>query len=1394
MTASFDDGTLKWFAETIGAPTNAQTRAWAAIASGQNTLLAAPTGSGKTLAAFLWAIDGLAREEALPDETRVLYISPLKALANDVAKNLDAPLEGISDKLGGAKVRTAVRTGDTPQAERARMVRRPPHILVTTPEGFYALLTSEGGRSILRTVRTAIIDEIHALAPDRRGAHLALSLERLDALAGPVQRIGLSATQRPVDRIAAFLTGDGGDCTIIDDGHRQKRDIALMMPTSPLTAVIENEAAEAATDGIARLIGQHRSTIVFVNARRHCERLGRALADRLGTDRVATHHGSLSLPLRQDAEARLKRGDLRALVATASLELGIDIGDVDLVIQMGATKRIGTFLQRVGRANHRAGGVPKARIVPQSRDDLVEAVALLGAVASGELDAIAVPEGSIDVLAQHIVAATSLEPWDQTALFEMVRQATPYRDLPRATFDQVLAMLREGFATERGRRGQLVHLDQQAGTVIAARGAKMTALTAGGVIPDSGDYTVRLHHNAAVVGAIAEDFAIHQVPGHVIQLGTATWRILKVGAGEVLVEPAPGEAPYMPVWFGDLPARSPELSAAVSALRERVAEGIAPQKSLALSAEAIGQLISYVKAVQDTLGAVPTLDHVLAERFVDQAGTTHVVVHAPVGVRIMRAWALAVRSLLSARFKVEVQAAAIDDGFIVSLPGEPAFDLAGAMAAVEASTVRQVVTAAVVDAPMFMVHWRRVAARALLVPRIRGGRRVPPHIQRMNADELLLSVMPGAPIGHSLRMEGRDGGNAALSPASVAARDISHPLVRQTLHDCLDEAMDVTGLEALLQRIEAADVTIKTVERPTPSPAAAALVTAKPPAFLDNAALMDRRTRAVSAGPRHLELTGNTAVHPEAVAAVRAEVTPDFRSVEDLAAHLSLAGVITRTEAKAAHKALEKLIADGAAIAKGGLVISAEWRMRLSPLFPGLGPREGDGIEALKTLLRARMETSGPICADAVAATLGLQTELCTEALERLVAEGTLLKGAFDPVQTKEVYCDRRVLSRIERLTRNKLRAEVEPVTLQDFARFLLHWQGIVPDSHDGGRLAVEKALITLDGLALPAGLWEESVLPARVARYDRDDLDELCLSGRFGWGRVAPPANDRAPTLTAGTPIALFDADNIETWRGLSGTPSVAGLRGPASVLLDHFEARGASFLRELRGAQLMKSEVESGLMALVAAGFLTADSFAGLRGFLSKPNRTAVSRLTVVENGNAGRFALLPRPERIVDPVAHERSVETFARALVRRYGVVVRAVVEREGPPVRWTDILRVLRRLEAQGEVRGGYFVDGAGGEHFAAPEALPLLRRVRRDGPDGSLTVISTADPLNLTALLTPGRRVKKRATARLLMEDAMPIAVMDRDGLTAVQDHRPIASHEAKLLMGRGRSPFSAFG
>ncbi len=1423
--SDFHPAVAGWFSSQFEAPTQAQLSGWAAIRSGSDTLIAAPTGSGKTLAAFLASLDDLLRQGLagkLRDQTQVVYVSPLRALSNDIHKNLAEPRRGIRNELKRlglpqVEIRAAVRTGDTPSSQRQAMVRHPPHILVTTPESLYLLLTAERGREMLRTVRTLIVDEIHAVADDRRGSHLALSIERLAHLVGGrLTRIGLSATQKPIEDMARFLVGatgldEAGDpvCTIIDEGHKRKLDLGVEVPaSSPLEAVMAAEVWGEIYDRISELINRHRTTLVFVNTRRLAERVTAELSERLGEDQVTAHHGSLSRELRLDAEQRLKAGKLRALVATASLELGIDIGSVDLVCQLGSPRTIVAFLQRVGRSGHTLGAVPKGRIFPLSRDELVECVALVRAVEDGELDRLIIPQKPSDILAQQIVAEVAAGDWSEGDLFELVRRAYPYRDLERREFDDVVHMMAEGFTTKRGRRGAHLHHDEVNGRIRARRGARLAAITSGGAIPDVADYTVILEPEGTFIGTLNEDFAIESNPGDIFQLGNASWRILRIESGRVRVEDARGQPPTIPFWLGEAPGRSPELSAAVSRLRADIDQRLGDTEAafhwlveeLGIAPPAARQVVEYLAAAKRALGAMPTLETVVLERFFDEAGGMQLVVHAPFGSRINRAWGLALRKRFCRGFNFELEAAATEDAIVLSLSTSHSFPLEDVFSYLRPETVRNLLIQAFLDAPVFPTRWRWNATRALAVLRFRGGRKVPPPLLRMQSDDLLASVFPD---------------QVACLENIVGDREIpDHPLVNQTVQDCLIEAMDIEGLTRILEGM--ADGSISCVARDTvePSPLAHEVLNARPYAFLDDVPLEERRTQAVytrrSLEPSAADELG--ALDAAAIARVRSEAWPDVRDADELHDALLTYGFLLEYEGRACH-------ADGSweslldALAEGGragrlrvgespltLWVAAERTPEFEAIFPDavtepelVAPERRRAVEwqrsdAIREVVRGRLELVGPTTADELAESLGVEASDIDLALIALETEGFVLRGRFRSGLAGLEWCERRLLARIHRYTLNRLRAEIEPVSAADFMRFLFSWTRSEPGQRVAGPQGLESVLELLDGYELPAAAWEADVLAARVEEYDPLWLDGLCLSGRISWGRLSPPASASGRSFSSGplrsSPISLFLREHADSWLALAPRADRIELSSDARSLLEIMERRGALFFAELaRESGLLKTRVEAALGELVAVGMVNADSFAGLRALLIPSGRRRPvdghrrRRRRVAPFGveSAGRWAIFRRSAQANGGAAEEsgpsaaktttawiepnlEAVETQARALLRRYGVVFRRLLERETNLAPWRELSRVYRRLEARGEIRGGRFVAGFSGDQFALPEAVGLVRSMRRESPTGRLLAVSAADPLNLAGIVTPGPRITALAGNRVLYRDGVPVA------------------------------------
>jgi ATP-dependent Lhr-like helicase len=1397
----FHPAVAGWFARNFAAPTAAQREAWPAIKEGRHVLIAAPTGSGKTLAAFLAAIDTLVRQGlagGLEEATQIVYVSPLKALSNDIEKNLAAPLAGIRDNLRASglpdlDIRCWVRTGDTPPAARAAARRAPPHIVITTPESLYILLGSDSGRAMLQAVRTVIVDEIHALAPNKRGAHLALSLERLAALCRePPLRIGLSATQKPIAAVARFLTGSDAGCRIIDAGHRRGRDLALELPGAPLEAVMSAETWKEVYDRLAELILAHRTSLIFVNTRRMAERAARHLTERLGADRVTAHHGSLAKEQRLRCEQRLKSGALRALVATASLELGIDIGEVDLVCQLGSPRAIATFLQRVGRSGHAVEGVPKGRLFPLSRDDLVECAALLDSVAKGELDELVMPEQPLDVLAQQIVAEVAACAWDEEALYRLCRRAWPYRALSREDFAAVVQMLADGFSTRRGRRGALIHYDAVNHVLRGRRGARMIALTSGGTIPDTADYQVVLEPENQTIGTVNEDFAVESLPGDVFQLGNRSYRILKTERGVLRVADAEGMPPTIPFWFGEAPGRSEALSQAVARLRAAVADRLASDPSgesavrwladeLGLGLPAAMQIGEYLAAAHAALGTLPTQQTLVFERFFDATGGMQLVIHSPYGSRLNRAWGLALRKRFCRKFNFELQAAATEDAIVLSLTTAHSFALDEVCGYLRAHSFRPVLTQALLAAPMFATRWRWVAAVALALPRFRGGRKVPPQLARMEAEDLIAAVFPD---------------QLACGDNLVGEREIpDHPLVRQTIADCLGEAMDADGLEGLLTRLERGEIRVVARDLAAPSPLACEALAARPYAYLDDAPLEERRTQAVMArrwlAPQEASELGR--LDAEAIARVRAEAWPDPASPDELHDALVWLGFLSAGEVAAAPPEWRQWLCALAGARRAArfavppdgesrIWIAAErlpqfralWPQgRLEPAIaapPAAQQRDWTAAEALVEILRGRLEGLGPVDAAALAAPLGLRPEDVAAPLAALEAEGFALRGRFTPAAGEE-WCERRLLSRISRYTLKRLRAEIEPVAARDFLRFLFEWQRVAPDARMEGPDAVAAIAGQLEGFEAPAGAWETEILPARIAGYEPAWLDDHCLAGRLAWARLRPRGDctareQRAAAALRATPTALLPRRHLPLWTAHRPGADAVSPSSRAQAVADYLRSYGASFFDELvDGTGLLRPQVEEALAELVALGLVTSDSFGGLRALLMPAERRrSGSRRRghgMFDMAQAGRWACLRRPDpRMPAAQGAAEAAEHLASVLLRRYGVVFWRLLARESPLLPpWRDLLRVYRRLEARGDVRGGRFVAGFSGEQFALPEAIPLLRAARNRPNAEAMISVSGADPLNLVGILTPGPRLAALTGNRVLYRDGVPIAL-----------------------------------
>ncbi len=1416
---AFHPAVEHWFRRKFEGPTKPQTRGWPAIQAGRHTLIAAPTGSGKTLAAFLASLDRLFKLRLagkLGNETKVVYVSPLKALSNDIHRNLSGPLAEIQETMGelgydSPDVRAAVRTGDTPASERRAIVKNPPHILVTTPESLYLLLTSESGRDILWSVDTLIIDEIHALADNRRGAHLSLSVERLDALTpNRLQRIGLSATQRPMEIVANILIGcanraenGGPDCEIIDEGHLKELDLALETPDSPLEAIMANEVWQEVYARLAQLIESHQTTLVFVNTRRLAERVTHHLAERLGEDQVASHHGSLSVKMRHRAEARLKQGDIKAVVATASLELGIDVGDIDLVCQLGSPRSIAKFLQRIGRSGHCLSGVPKGRLFPLSRDELIECAALIRSVKQGRLDSLVIQEKPIDVLAQQVIAAAACEEWAETELYDVFRNAWLYRDLTGDEFGELVHMLAEGFTTKRGRRGAHVFYDGVNRRIKGRKGARLASLTCGGAIPDLADYNAIQEPEGLFIGTLNEDFAVESLPGDIFQLGNHSWRILRVETGVVRVEDAQGQPPTIPFWFGEAPGRTIELSQAVSEFRRDVADRLDDlaalerllRDELGLTQACRNQVVDYLAAGFRALGTMPTQENLVIERFFDEAGGMQLVIHSPFGSRLNRAWGLALRKRFCRSFNFELQAAASEDAIVLSLGPKHSFPLDSVFQFLNAKTVREVLIQALLDAPMFQTRWRWNASRALALLRQRGGKRVPPQIQRMESEDLIAVVFPD---------------QLACLENIVGEREVpDHPLVRQTVEDCLHEAMDIDELIALLTRIEGKKVACAAVDLPEPSPLCHEVLTAKPYAFLDDAPAEERRTLAVQL-KRTLDpaaIRENGLLDQASVDRVRQEAWPlaaNSDEVHEALLHLGGLHVDELARQQPADlwlQALPELMAEGRVgllrFERDGephaLYIAAE---RL-PQWLAARPeavvepqiqapererrREWDEETALVELVRGRLEFCGPTTAAQLAGVFGLSQRRVDSALAALEGEGMALRGHFDQALEGVQWCNRRLLARIHHLTVKGLREQIKPVPAQAFMRFLFHWHRVDEDRQARELDGLGSVIELLEGFEAAAGSWEVDLLPARMRQYSPIWLDNLCMLGRVSWGRLTPP-NAQTRFYKSGplktTPVSLFLRQNADIWlarNGQGANPSTA-----ANQVIEAIRRRGAMFFEQLAAETgLLESQLEQALGELAALGLVNSDSFSGLRSLLLPSNKKPPLRLRARSRRYRGRnqsvefagrwsllnesFGLEPATEDDDDAQWEwaQDALEYRARVLLRRYGVVFRRLLAREAHTPPWRDLIRVYRHWEAIGEIRGGRFVEGFSGEQFALPEALGLLRSGKVRKADGKSFTVNAVDPLNLTGVLFTGPTINQAPGNRIVFTDGLPMTAWE---------------------------------
>lgn len=1402
-----------WFVSRFGTASEPQVEGWPHILAGTPTLISAPTGSGKTLAAFLACIDKLVRKAVagkLEDHTYVVYISPLKALSNDIHKNLEEPLAEIvalakERGIDMQPIRVAVRTGDTPAHERQKMLKRPPHILVTTPESLYILITAEKSRAILRLVETLIVDEIHAVADDKRGAHLCLSLERLQALTlKPPLRIGLSATQKPIEQIAQYLVGNGRkQPAIVNAGHKRKLDLAIEVPGSPLAPVASAELWEEIYDRIASLVESHRSTIVFVNTRKLAERIAFRLSERLGEEAVASHHGSLSRKIRLAAEHKLKTGQLKVLVATASLELGIDVGTVDLVCQIGSPRSIAVALQRIGRSGHFAGATPKGRVFATTRDQLVECAALCRAISHGDLDRIIIPEAPLDILAQQIVASCATNDWAEDDLFNLVKHAYPYQSLTREQFDDILDMLTEGFSGRTINRGSYLLRDRVNKQIHARRGSRMLAITNGGAIPETGLFNMVAEPEETIVGTLDEDFAVESNRGDIILLGTTSWQVIRVEqrTGRVLVKDAHGAPPSVPFWRGEAPSRTEELSDHIGRLRQEISDKLHDSQIIEwlknechLDQSGAEQLVEYISEGQSVLGSVPTQKRIIAERFFDEGGGMQLVIHAPFGGRINKAWGLALRKRFCRSFNFELQAAATDDGLNISLLEQHSFPLADVFSFLSKETLTEVLTQAVLQTPIFNTRFRWDANRALSLLRYQGGKKVPPQIQRMRAEDLLATVFPQA----AACQDNIDG--------DIEVPD--HPLINEVMKDVLTEAMDLEGLRQLIADIAGGTIECIAIDTPTPSAFAAEIVNANPYAYLDDAPLEERRARAVEMRrvlPQSIvEEVGR--LDPEAIQRVQQEAWPDIRDAHELYDLMQtlvvvptpdqvddIISIVPDRQIDSWQTLFEELqSAKRAGLATVGARsywVTAENAKTFKAIFPDAQfitslaeiERAALGLEeGIRSAVKGWLFHLGPTNVVELSQIIGVDSSHIDQALLFIESQGLVLRGHYLNSATDQMeWCERRLLSRIHNITVGTLRKQIEPVTPAQFMQWLLRWQHLTPGSQLTGERGTLEVLSQLQGFEIPANAWETSILNKRIKKYDPDVVDHLCLTGAIGWGRLSPhPASlegvvtDEISGIKRVVPTSIapvtFFVRHESDWmasKHIKGD-EVKFLSQSARDVFEFLQLNGASFFSDIsRGVARLKAEVETALWELVTAGLVTADGFDNLRALIDPRRRAGEGRGRYSRpRHSTGRWSLIYSAHNPVrtdttrtDTTDRAQIVEATCWMLLKRYGVVFRDLLARESVIPKWRELLMAFRRLEDRGEVRAGRFVSGFLGEQFGLPIAVESLRALRQQPTVGETVTVSAADPLNLVGILVPGQKIASHFSQTITYKDGVPV-------------------------------------
>jgi len=1351
--SSFHPVVRAWFEETFGAPSPPQALGWPVIAEGRNCLILAPTGSGKTLAAFLKCLDQLYHDGHEQNQgVQVLYISPLKALNNDIHRNLEVPLEGIAQKARAMgvplpRLSKAVRTGDTSQQERASMVKRPPHVLITTPESLYLILTSQA-RKILKTVRYVIVDEIHAVCGTKRGVHLSLSLERLEALTErPPVRIGLSATQRPLEEIAHYLGGVGRDVEIIDTGTRKELDLRVEVPVEDMRALADGSMWTSIYPRLVELVNQHKSTLIFVNYRGLAERLAEKLNGLHGGEVAKVHHGSMSRDQREIVERELKEGKLPCLIATASLELGIDIGAIDLVIQVESPKSVSRGLQRVGRAGHVLGATSKARFLPKFRGDLLEMACVVREMNHARVEETRVPAGALDVLAQQIIAMAAIDEWNTTDLLNVIRRSYCYRDLTERQLNAVLEMLSGRYPSEEFRdlRPRIVW-DRETGLIRGRDGSRSLAILSGGTIPDRGYYGVYIQGTTVKLGEMDEEFVYESRVGDVFQLGTATWRLASIEHDRITVTDAFGQVPRMPFWKGDGVGRPYEMGIKLGAFVREIAAGLDKAETEAwlrqecsLDRRAAANVIAYLQDQQEATGALPSDRQLVVEYFWDEVGDRRLVVHSPFGGRVNHALSLVLKRRIRDMMGLEAEMIHGDDGVLIRLPGADVPPPVDRLMRLSTSEAEEMLLEEVGNAAVFGAYFRMNAGRSLVLPRPKPGRRQPFWLQRLRASDLL----------------------------QVARKYESFPVVLETYREVLKDVLDMEGLRAVLQGLQAGEIGLHTVETEAPSPMATTF-------FMDFVASYMYEGEAPRAERRGALLNLNRDLLREILGAEKLRDLLDAQAIADVHARLQRQAEGWRPRNADEAEDLLRRLGDLSAAELAERGVAPAWleqlaaERRASQLDVGGETRwiasddrgmYGDPVGNTGAIVRRFARNRGPFQIRHAVERYGYDPETVGRYLEILKEEGLLSSGEYTPGATGREYCDADVLQQVHRATLAKLRREVEPVDGAAYARFLASWLGL---GKEAGAAApsrgatvphtLRRALAKLTGIPLPAETWERDVLPARVPGYQPIWLDQLCATGELHWSAVGS------------SKLAFYLPEQLSAFSSRLATQPEA-LSPEQQAVLMALQASGADFLGGIaRAAGLPPVHVLDVLWDLVWAGLVTNDTFAPVRQVLRTGKGATKRSKTTPLQGGTGRWSLTAR---LAGHAGAEQSpAEAYARILLDRYGVVTREAVQSEDGPVSWPEVLAVLKRMEMRGQVRQGYFIRDLSGAQFALPEAVERLRAAR-DTSSGQALLLNASDPANPYGSILPnpeGSRLTRVTSTFLVLVDGVPLLAVESGG------------------------------